>query len=70
MEPNASTLVALSYYLSKSISYFFTEEFQEKINLEDLTILEQDLLAQARRFNLDDLRKLIAQSRALADFDI
>ena len=62
-------ILYLSYALDKPILYFFPEELQEKINTEDLTILEQELLSQARRLHLDDLHKLIAQARAIADFN-
>ncbi|NOT05675.1 MAG: hypothetical protein HOP27_13845 [Anaerolineales bacterium] len=36
---------------------------------KDDKILEEELLLQARRLRPDDLSKLIAQARALADFD-
>jgi len=65
---SSEEILYFSYVLDKPILYFFPEEFQEQINLDDLTILEQDLLNQARRLHLDDLRKLIAQARAIADF--
>ena len=66
---SAEEILYFSYALDKPILYFFPEEFQDKISTEDLTILEQELLAQARRLHLDDLRKLIAQARAIADFN-
>ena len=66
---SAEEILYFSYALDKPILYFFPEEFQDKISPEDLTILEKELLTQARRLNMDDLRKLIAQARALADFD-
>jgi len=66
---SSEEILYFSYALDKPILYFFPEEFQEQINIEDLTILEQDLLAQARRLHLDDLRKLISQARAIADFN-
>jgi len=67
---SAEEILYFSYALDKPILYFFPEEFQDKINTEDLTILEQELLTQARRLHLDELRKLIAQARALADFNV
>ncbi len=33
-------------------------------------MLEQELLSQARRLHIDDLRKLIAQARTVADFNL
>ncbi len=67
---SAEEILYFSYALDKPILYFFPEEFQDKISTEDLTILEQELLTQAQRLNMDDLRKLIAQARALADFNV
>jgi len=67
---SAEEIPYFSYALDKLILYFFPEEFQDKISKEDLTILEQELLTQARRLKLDDLRKLIAHARALADFAV
>ena len=66
---SSEEILYFCYALDKPILYFFPKEFQEQINLEDLTILEQDLLTQARRLHLDDLRKLISQARAIADFN-
>ncbi len=67
---SAEEILYFSYALDKPILYFFPEEFREKINLEDLTMLEQELLSQARRLHIDDLRKLIAQARTVADFNL
>lgn len=62
-------ILYLSYALDKPIRYFFPKEFTEEQGGEDLKILEEELLLQARRLSPDDLRKLIAQARALADFE-
>lgn len=67
---SAEEILYFSYALDKPLLYFFPEEFQEKVNLEELTILEKELLSQAQRLHIDDLRKLIAQARTAADFNL
>ena len=62
-------ILCFSFALDKPILYFFPEEFRENISIKDLTTLEQELLTQVRRLDKDDLRKLIAQARALADLE-
>ncbi len=62
-------LLYLSYALDKPIGYFFPEEFIDKFDDDELSVLEKDLLIQARRLDNDDLEKLIAQARALAEFE-
>ena len=54
----------LRYTLNKSTIYFFPKEFGE----DELTALEKELILQARQLSRDDLRKLIAQAKALAGF--
>ena len=64
----ASEVVYLSYALNKPISYFFPLPlFNIKNEDVELSILEKELLMQAQRLNADDLKRLIAQARALAD---
>ena len=43
-------------------------EFSEKLGEDELSVLEKELLIQVRQLSRDDLRKLIAQARALAEF--
>lgn len=66
----ASEIIYLSYALNKPITYFYSA-YIINIKTEDdqLSILEQELLIQAKRLNPDDLKRLIAQARALADLD-
>jgi transcriptional regulator with XRE-family HTH domain len=66
---SAEDILYLSYALDKPVGYFFAKEFTEELGGEEVKILEEELLLQARRLSPDDLKKLIAQSRALADFD-
>ena len=51
----------------KPILYFFPEEFREDIGEDELTTLQQELIMQARRLSRDDLQKLTAQARAVAE---
>lgn len=64
----ASEVVYLSYALNKPITYFYPARLSHlKIEDNDLSMLEQELLMQARRLDPDDLKRLIAQAKALAD---
>lgn len=65
----AEDILYLSYALDKPISYFFPKEFTEELGGEEVAMLEEELLLQARKLSKDDLGKLIAQAKALADFD-
>lgn len=62
----ASEIIYLSSALNKPILYFYPP-FYRNADESKLTPLEQELLIQAKRLTNDDLRKLIAQARALAD---
>lgn len=65
----ASEVVYLSYTLNKPITYFYpTHIFNVYTEDGELSILEQELLMQAKRLEPDDLKRLIAQARALADY--
>lgn len=67
-EVTVNEIVSLSYILNKPISFFFpTYLYNIKLDDDKLSILEQELLMQVRRLNNDDLRRLLAQARALAD---
>jgi transcriptional regulator with XRE-family HTH domain len=65
----AEEILYLCYALDKPILYFFPEEVTLEVNKDQLSILEKELLIQARRLDQKDLRKLVAQAKALADFD-
>lgn len=66
---SAEEVLYLSYALDKPIMYFFPKEFRIEIDEDELSTFEKELLIQARQLDQKDLRKLIAQARALADFD-
>lgn len=61
-------LLYLSYTLNKPISYFFPEDFRTKLDESQLSEPEKEMLTQARQLSSGDLRKLIAQARALVEF--
>lgn len=69
MQPAAETLLFLSIALRKPLSYFFPGHYGERIRLEKIDPLEQELLMQAHRLDDDDLRRLIAQARALVNLN-
>ena len=66
MQPDAETLLYLAGVLKKPVSYFFPDPYGEFTRLENLRPLEQELLMQAQSLNDYDLRRLIAQVRAIS----
>ncbi len=65
---SAEEIVYLSYGLNKPITYFFPKNLlYEKDKEEELTPLEKELLMQVRHLDDNDLRRLIAQARALVE---
>ena len=70
MQPDAETLLMLSLVLHKPVAYFFPDRYGELMRLEALTSQKEGLLLQAQRLNNTDLRRLIAQAKALADLNI
>lgn len=66
---SAEEVLYLSYALDKPIMYFFPEEFRIELDENELSTLEKELLIQTRQLSQYDLEKLIAQARALAEFE-
>lgn len=66
-EAASSEVVYLSFALEKPISYFYPIFSKYNDEAGRLTELEQELLIHARKLTDDDLRKIIAQVKALAD---
>lgn len=64
---SAEELLYLSNALEKPINYFFPKRFTHDLSESDLTVLEKELLIQARQLSRDDLIRIIAQARALAE---
>jgi len=67
-EVSSTELLTLSHTLNKPIVYFFPENFVREVKLDKLSPLYQELIIQAQRLSNDDLKKLIAQTRALGEF--
>jgi transcriptional regulator with XRE-family HTH domain len=67
MIPDAETLLLLAVALNVPLARFFPSRYAPFVCIGDLTPEEQELLQEARRLGPDDLRKLVAQARALAD---
>ena len=60
-------LLYFSYALNKPISYFFPKEFRTELDESKLSEAEKEMLTQIRQLSQSDLKKLIAQARALAE---
>jgi transcriptional regulator with XRE-family HTH domain len=60
-------LMYIMFALNKPINYFFPRQVTQEITEQELTVLEKELIIQARRLNKDDLRRLTAQAQALAE---
>ncbi|HCC78496.1 MAG: hypothetical protein A2X25_09265 [Chloroflexi bacterium GWB2_49_20] len=63
----AEEILYLSYALDKPIIYFFPKEFVYELSENELSLLEKELLIQVRHLSKEDMRRLIAQARALVD---
>jgi len=68
-EVSSSELVYLSIALNKPIIYFFPKRYAREIDQDKLSPLFQELLLQAKRLSNADLKRLIAQTRALGDME-
>ena len=63
---SAEDLLYLCLALDKPIGYFFPPTISRELAQGDSSPLEEELLLHARRLSNDDLRKVIAQVRAIA----
>ena len=68
-EVSSTELLSLSNNLNKPIVYFFPENYVREVELDKLSPLYQELIIQAQRLSDEDLKKLIAQTKALADIE-
>jgi transcriptional regulator with XRE-family HTH domain len=66
-EATASEVVYLSFALGKPIGYFFPIFSKFNDDASKLTEQEQELLLHTRKLTNDDLRKIIAQVKALTE---
>jgi transcriptional regulator with XRE-family HTH domain len=67
VQVSAADLSFIAAAVDKPITYFFPLPVRVATRTEDLTQQEQALVWEARRLSEDDLRKLTAQARALAE---
>jgi transcriptional regulator with XRE-family HTH domain len=63
----ASEIVYLAYALNKPVTYFYPSWTIEKVEDKELSELEKELIIQVRKLTRDDLIRLIAQARAIAN---
>jgi len=66
-EVSSTELLFMSKSLHKPIVYFFPGDYVNEVKLDKLSPLFQELFIQAKRLSNEDLNKLIAQARAIAD---
>jgi len=64
---SAEEIVYLSVALDKPINYFFSFDFLPKIEADQLTIQEQELISLIRKLSSDDVRRFIVQIKALVE---
>ena len=62
---SSEEIIYLSAALNKPISYFFSMKFLRPVDETELSVLEQELLQNARMLDEGDLRKIIAQIKAI-----
>ncbi len=68
-EVSSSELLYFSYALNRPIIYFFPEFHQRHISEKELTPLLQELVETGKRLNNDDIKRIIAQAKALLNFN-
>ena len=66
-EVSSSELLYFSYALNKPISYFFPAPYNKVFDSENISELNQELLLVSEQLLEDDLKRIIAQARALKD---
>lgn len=67
MQPDAETLMDLSVVLAKPLTYFFPSPYGDELRTDKIDDVEKELLLLARRLPKEDLKRLIALAKALAD---
>jgi transcriptional regulator with XRE-family HTH domain len=66
---SVAEIIYFSAALDKSILYFFQPYADLSGNDIDLSPLETELVNQARKLSTEDLRKLVAQTKAIVDLN-
>lgn len=69
MQPDAETLLLLSHHLQKPLEYFYPQPFKPDMNLDDLSEDEKSLIIQTRRLSGEELIRIIAQVKAIAQIN-
>lgn len=69
MQPDAETLLLLSHFLHKPLDHFYPKPFKPDLSLDDLSEDEKSLIIQTRRLSNDDLKRIIAQVKAIAQIN-
>ena len=66
---SAEEIVYLSVALNKPILYFFSFDFIPNIDQSNLTIQEQELIKLTKNLSRDDMKRIIAQVRAITNLE-
>jgi transcriptional regulator with XRE-family HTH domain len=69
MEPDATTLLLLAHHLKKPITYFYPPQWKPLITKEQLSESEEELFILIRKLNENDLKKVIAQIKAVVNLE-
>lgn len=69
MEPDASTLLALGYYLKKPIQYFFPSDWKPLSIDTNLSEQELEIITLIRDLEKSDIKKFIAQLKAIVNLE-
>jgi transcriptional regulator with XRE-family HTH domain len=69
MQPDAGTLFILSSILKKPITYFYPAPFKLDHQTEELSEMEKELIIQVEQLSEDDLKRIIAQVKALVSLN-
>lgn len=68
-EASSMDLFYLSHVLKKPITYFYSHYYPDRLDNNVLTLLEQELLLNAKHLDEGDLKKIIAQIKAINDLE-
>ena len=66
VETSALTLALLSHTLKKPLAYFYPPGFNTELKYEKQEPVELELLMLMRQLSIDDIERLVAQVRGLA----
>lgn len=68
-EVSSTELLSLSNTLYKPLAYFFPENYLRELKVDNLSPLLQELFIQANRLSVEDIKKIITQTKAIADME-